>query len=153
MEKILTTDPSADIILMPGKTYFVDFDSGGQVGSFIGDFGVQDFVNRFQSGMAERGHPVKNVGVGFPEYDVIRIYFEPTNPPPLLIIIAVALAILMVGFAVGGGVYVFFKQLGEVIVEPFRLVEKTIETATENPIPVIAIMVAIAIAFFGFMRE
>lgn len=153
MERIITTDPEADIVLEANKDYFIDFEATGQTATYVGEAGIQEFLNRFKSGMAERGHPVTNCSVAFPGYDEIRIYFRTTNPPHLFIIIAICVAIIMVGMATSVGVYTVFLRLGELVAEPFKLAETAIQKAVENPIPVIAILLAVAITFFGFMRK
>ena len=112
-----------------------------------------DLCERFSRDMADKGHPISNCSMGFPDYDVVRIFFTAGNPPHVAIIIAIAISIIIISMAIAGGAYALFLQLVELVAELRKLPERIIKTAVDNPIPAIALMFAVAVFFFGFARK
>jgi hypothetical protein len=165
--RYIVTDSSADWTPESGKRYFADFDISPipyEVGSALS---LESITYKFRAGMAERGHELKDVVTVVPMPGMIRIFFTPENPPHLIIIVAIAIAIivsaLMATHYLGSAAVALFKGIGEAVTELAKLPiaaisevakipAKVIHDAFENPIATIAIIVAIGLFLLGGIK-
>lgn len=144
----ITTDPNSEFLLVSGRRYFMDFDISSIPQDIKDVLPLESMKYKFISEMRDRGYDPGIVSVRVPARDVVRITFT-ANSPPLLILIAIAVGIILMAAGTGAGIFVGFMGLGEAVPELANLPAKLTEAAVKNPIAVIAIIVAIGIFIIG----
>lgn len=152
--KYLITNPDADWTPEYGKRYFVDFDITKVPYEYRRSVALESISYKFRQGLLERGHELKEVKTVVPAPGVIRIYFTPVNALPLIIIVAIAVAVIagsvIVATYFGSGVQVMFKGIGEAFPAVVQLPSTLIKNTFENPLAVVAVL--FGIGFFLLRR-
>lgn len=145
MTKYIVTDPDSGFVLEKGKHYFMDFDVSQMPFQARKWLSAEAIKDGFTNEMWITDHDVKQVTVqvGYPDFDTVRISFI-ANPLPVAVLVVICIGVLLVAAGLGGGLFAFFKGLGEG--GPIPVV---IETAIKNPVAVIAIIIAVAVLLLG----
>lgn len=144
----ITTDETSDFQMEKGKRYFMDFDTGAIPSDKLSSMSDRELISQFVLEMREMGHEPAPVSVSMPAINVVRITFT-ANPMHIILVVAIAVAAILIAVGVAGGLFVGFLGLGEALVDIIEVPLKITKEILKNPIPVIAIIVAVGIFIFG----
>lgn len=153
MPDYITTDPESLYELVPGATYFMDFDISSMSPDVRAHAPLDSIAAELVYAMRQRGHDLEDVVSRFTYPDIVRIFFKVDNPPPLIILISIAIAIVSAAIIatayIGSTIQAVFLGLVRIMAQVVNIPFKVVEKAIQNPIPVIAIMIAVAIFILG----